>query len=80
MANHYCKDIRSLEGALKRLFFCSIMNHTNNIDMAFALESFKDDKIVQNPKSSLTKESIFKNNCRILLSDNQSANFKKQDT
>ena len=26
MANHYCKDIRSLEGALKRLFFCSIMN------------------------------------------------------
>ena len=60
MANHYCKDIRSLEGALKRLFFCSIMNHTNNIDMAFALESFKDDKIVQNPKSSLTKESILK--------------------
>ncbi|WP_455684609.1 chromosomal replication initiator protein DnaA [Thomasclavelia sp.] len=60
MANHYCKDIRSLEGALKRLFFCSIMNHTNTIDMAFALESFKDDKIVKNPKSALTKESILK--------------------
>ena len=56
MANHYCKDIRNLEGALKRLFFCSIMNHTNNIDMAFALESFKDDKVVQNPKTALTKE------------------------
>ena len=55
MANYYCKDIRSLEGALKRLFFCSIMNHTNTIDMAFALESFKDDKIVKNPKSVLTK-------------------------
>ena len=26
MASHYCRDIRSLEGALKRLFFCSIMN------------------------------------------------------
>lgn len=60
MANHYCKDIRSLEGALKRLFFCSIMNHTNTIDMAFALESFKDDKIVKNPKSALTKELILK--------------------
>lgn len=56
MANHYCKDIRSLEGALKRLFFCSIMNHTNTIDMSFALESFKDDKVVKNPKSTLTKE------------------------
>ena len=60
MANYYCKDIRSLEGALKRLFFCSIMNHTNTIDMAFALESFKDDKIVKNPKSALTKELILK--------------------
>ena len=60
MANYYCKDIRSLEGALKRLFFCSIMNHTNTIDMAFALESFKDDKIVKNPKSVLTKELILK--------------------
>ena len=60
MANHYCKDIRNLEGALKRLFFCSIMNHTNNIDMAFALESFKDDKVVQNPKTALTKELILK--------------------
>ena len=60
MANHYCKDIRSLEGALKRLFFCSIMNHTNTIDMSFALESFKDDKVVKNPKSALTKELILK--------------------
>ena len=60
MANHYCKDIRSLEGALKRLFFCSIMNHTNTIDMSFALESFKDDKVVKNPKSTLTKELILK--------------------
>lgn len=60
MANHYCKDIRNLEGALKRLFFCSIMNHTNTIDMAFALESFKDGKIVQNPKTSLSKDLILK--------------------
>lgn len=60
MANHYCKDIRSLEGALKRLFFCSIMNHSNNIDMAFALESFKDDKVVHSPVSTLTKETILK--------------------
>ena len=28
--------------------------------MAFALESFKDDKIVKNPKSVLTKELILK--------------------
>lgn len=60
MASHYCRDIRSLEGALKRLFFCSIMNCTNNIDMAFALESFKDDKKVTTPKTALTKEIILK--------------------
>ena len=60
MASHYCRDIRSLEGALKRFFFCSIMNCTNNIDMAFALESFKDDKKVTTPKTALTKEIILK--------------------
>lgn len=60
MANHYCKDIRSLEGALKRLFFCSIMNHTNTIDMSFALESFKDSNVVKNPKTTLTKDFILK--------------------
>ena len=26
MANHYCKDIRSLEGALKSLLFCIMSN------------------------------------------------------
>lgn len=60
MASHYCRDIRSLEGALKRLFFCSIMNCTNNIDMAFALDAFKDDKKVTTPKAALTKEIILK--------------------
>lgn len=60
LATNYCNDIRNLEGSLKRLFFCSIMNFTNVIDMDFVLESFKDDKIVKDPTSKLTKECILK--------------------
>lgn len=60
IASNYCNDVRSLEGSLKRLFFCSIMNHKNIIDMNFALESFKDDNVVKNPKQKLTKEKILK--------------------
>lgn len=60
IASNYCRDIRSLEGSLKRLFFVSIMNHTNIIDMDFALEAFKDDNIIKNPESKLTKETILK--------------------
>ncbi len=60
LATNYCHDIRSLEGSLKRLFFCSIMNSVNNIDMHFVLDAFKDDKVIKNPSSILTKESILK--------------------
>lgn len=60
IASNYCNDIRSLEGSLKRLFFCSIMNCTNVIDMEFALDAFKDDHVVKNPNSKLTKETILK--------------------
>lgn len=60
IASNYCNDIRSLEGSLKRLFFCSIMNCTNVIDMEFALDSFKDDQVVKNPTSKLTKDIILK--------------------
>lgn len=60
ISSNYCNDIRSLEGSLKRLFFCSIMNCTNVIDMEFALDAFKDDHVVKNPNSKLTKETILK--------------------
>lgn len=60
IASNYCNDIRNLEGCLKRLFFCSIMNHQNIIDMNFALDSFKDDNVVKNPKQKLSKEKILK--------------------
>ena len=59
MVMNYCNDIRSLEGQLKRLFFCSIMESTNYIDMNFASEVFKNYK-----KSTRTtnKRIHFKNN------------------
>lgn len=60
LASNYCHDVRSLEGSLKRLFFCSIMNQKNHIDMAFVTEAFKDDNIVKNPHHKLTKEIILK--------------------
>ncbi len=58
LATNYCNDIRSLEGSLKRLFFCSIMHCVNNIDMQFVLEAFKDDKAVKNPTNIASKDSI----------------------
>lgn len=57
---NYCNDIRSLEGQLKRLFFCSIMENTNYIDMDFVSEMFKDQKIPNKVKEPLTKEKILK--------------------
>lgn len=57
---NYCNDIRSLEGQLKRLFFCSIMENTNYIDMDFVSEMFKDQKIPSQSKEPLTKEKILK--------------------
>lgn len=60
IASNYCHDVRTLEGSIKRLFFCSIMQRVNTIDMAFILDAFKDDNIVKNPKSSLTKDLILK--------------------
>ena len=60
LASNYCHDVRSLEGSLKRLFFCSIMNQKNHIDMNFVMDAFKDDNIVKNPHHKLTKEEILK--------------------
>lgn len=60
LASNYCHDVRSLEGSLKRLFFCSIMNQENHIDMDFVMEAFKDDNIVKNPHHKLSKEIILK--------------------
>lgn len=60
MVMNYCNDIRSLEGQLKRLFFCSIMENTNYIDMDFASEVFKDQKIIKKSHEPLTKETILK--------------------
>ena len=57
---NYCNDIRSLEGQLKRLFFCSIMENTNYIDMDFVSEMFKDQKVPPKAKEPLTKEKILK--------------------
>ncbi len=60
MVMNYCNDIRSLEGQLKRLFFCSIMESTNYIDMNFASEVFKDQKTIKKAQEPLTKEFILK--------------------
>ena len=60
MVMNYCNDIRSLEGQLKRLFFCSIMEQTNYIDMNFASEVFKDQKTIKKAQEPLTKEFILK--------------------
>lgn len=60
MASNYCNDIRSLEGQLKRLFFCAITEKTNVVDMNFALEIFKDDNVVKNPTGQVTSEYILK--------------------
>lgn len=57
---NYCNDIRSLEGQLKRLFFCSIMENTNYIDMDFVSRMFKDQKIPSKVKEPLTKDKILK--------------------
>lgn len=57
---NYCNDIRSLEGQLKRIFFCSIMENTNYIDMDFISEIFKDQKKITKSKEPLTKEKIIK--------------------
>lgn len=60
MASNYCNDIRSLEGQLKRLFFCAITEKNNVVDMNFALEIFKDDTVVKNPTGQVTSEYILK--------------------
>ena len=60
LASNYCNDVRSLEGSLKRLFFCSIMNQTNIIDMKFVSEAFKNDTPIKNPDHELTKDLILK--------------------
>lgn len=57
---NYCNDIRSLEGQLKRIFFCSIMENTNYIDMDFISDIFKDQKTILKSKEPLTKEKILK--------------------
>ena len=57
---NYCNDIRSLEGQLKRIFFCSIMENTNYIDMDFISEIFKDQNKITKSKEPLTKEKIIK--------------------
>ena len=60
MVMNYCNDIRSLEGQLKRLIFCSIMNNTDYVDTDFASEIFKDQKMTKKPKEELTSEYILK--------------------
>ena len=62
MVMNYCNDIRSLEGQLKRLFFCSIMESTNYIDMNFASEVFKDQKTIKKAQRTTNKRIHFKNN------------------
>ncbi|WP_249029281.1 chromosomal replication initiator protein DnaA [Tannockella kyphosi] len=60
MASNYCNDIRNLEGSLKRLFFCSIMQGINVIDMNFIFDAFRDDNSIKNPTSTVTKDIILK--------------------
>lgn len=60
IATNYCHDVRSLEGSLNKLLFYSIMHHANVIDMKLLLDAFKDDNIIKNPRSTLTKEIILK--------------------
>ena len=58
IATNYCHDIRNLEGALKRLFFCSVMHSATKIDMQFVMDAFKDDKIIKSPTSRLSQSII----------------------
>ncbi|MDD3027263.1 MAG: chromosomal replication initiator protein DnaA [Erysipelotrichaceae bacterium] len=61
MVTNYGRDIRNLEGALKRLFFVSIIYHADKINMDLALEAFKDDKVtISATKRELSSESILK--------------------
>ncbi len=62
MVMNYCNDIRSLKSQLKRLFFCSIMESTNYIDMNFASEVFKDQKTIKKATRTTNKRIHFKNN------------------
>ena len=70
MVMNYCNDIRSLEGQLKRLFFCSIMEQTNYIDMNFASASLQRSKNYKKSTRTTYKRIYLKNNSRVLLSYN----------
>ena len=61
MVMNYCNDIRSLEGQLKRLFFCSIMESTNYIDMNLHLKSLKIKNYKKSTRTT-NKRIHFKNN------------------
>ena len=60
MANNYGKDIRELEGKLRRIMFDSVLFKKEVIDMDFVLNnSFKDD-VVRHPTETVTANTIIK--------------------
>ena len=62
IASHFNKDVRELEGSLKRLLFFKIIStkKTNVIDLDFALEAFADSYVSNAPKKELTVDYIKK--------------------
>lgn len=62
IASHFNKDVRELEGSLKRLLFYKLIcgKKLDKIDLDFALEAFADSYIQEKEKKELTVDTIKK--------------------
>lgn len=62
IASHFNKDVRELEGSLKRLLFYKLVFGINKnvIDMEFALEAFKENYEVSKKNEEITVDQIKK--------------------
>jgi len=62
MATHFNRDVRELEGSLKRLLFYKLVFGQNQdyIDLDFALKAFEDTYTVEEKTEQLTVDSIKK--------------------
>jgi len=62
IASHFNKDVRELEGSLKRLLFYKLIcgKKLNEIDLNFALEAFADSYVEDTSKKEVTIDSIKK--------------------
>lgn len=62
IASHFNKDVRELEGSLKRLLFYKLIcgKKLNEIDLNFALEAFADSYIEDTTQKEITVDSVKK--------------------